>query len=332
MPHKTTMKERGLVAWMVYNRVTPNLLMLFLILGGLFMSTRIKQEVFPEFVLDRISVQVSYPGSSPEDVEQGIVLAIEDAIGGLEGIKEITSTASEGSARVSAELEESADAQKLLQDIKQEVDRIGTFPDDAEDPVISSDSHKHQVLRLNLYGDASEGALREVVEQVKDRLLQTPGISQVEVSGGRDFEVKVQIPQEKLRMYGLTLSQVATIIRQSAVEIPGGKLDTASGEILLRIDNSRDWAREFSRIPIITTTSGTTVFLEDLAVVSEGFADSNTLTTYEQQRSMALLVYRVGKQTPIGVSEATKEAMAYYWDKPASGNKLENHQRQLRCL
>jgi len=303
------MKERGLVAWMVYNRVTPNLLMLFLVLGGIFMSTRIKQEVFPEFVLDRISVQVSYPGSSPEDVEQGIVLAIEDAIGGLEGIKEITSTASEGSARVSAELEEGANAQKLLQDIKQEVDRIGTFPDDAEDPVISSDSHKHQVLRLNLYGDASEGSLREVVEQVKDRLLQAPGITQVEVSGGRDFEVKVKIPQEKLRMYGLTLSRIADIIRQSAVEIPGGKLDTASGEILLRIDNSRDWARDFRRIPIVTTTSGTTVFLEDLAVVSEGFADSNTLTTYEQQRSMALLVYRVGKQTPIGVSESTKEAM-----------------------
>ena len=303
------MKERGLVAWMVHNRVTPNLLMLFLVLGGIFMSTRIKQEVFPEFVLDRISVQVSYPGSSPEDVEQGIVLAIEDAISGLEGIKEITSTASEGSARVSAELEEGANAQKLLQDIKQEVDRIGTFPDDAEDPVISSDSHTHQVLRLNLYGDATEGSLREVVEQVKDRLLQAPGITQVEVSGGRDFEVKVKIHQEKLRMYGLTLSRIADIIRQSAVEIPGGKLDTASGEILLRIDNSRDWARDFRRIPIVTTTSGATVFLEDLAVVSEGFADSNTLTTYEQQRSMALLVYRVGKQTPIGVSESTKEAM-----------------------
>lgn len=166
MPPKTTTKERGLVAWMVYNRVTPNLLMLFLILGGIFMSTKIKQEVFPQFVLDRISIQVSYPGSTPEDVEQGIVLAIEDAIGGLEGIKEITSIASEGSARVSAELEEGANAQKLLQDIKQEVDRIGTFPDDAEDPVISSDSHKHQVLRLNLYGNASEGSLREVVEQV----------------------------------------------------------------------------------------------------------------------------------------------------------------------
>ncbi len=154
----------------------------------------------------------------------------------------------------------------------------------------------------------------------------------MEVSGGRDFEVKVQIPLEKLRMYGLTLSQVATIIRQSAVEIPGGKLDTASGEILLRIDNSRDWAQEFSRIPIITTSKGTTVFLEDLAVVSEGFADSNRLATYEQQRSMALLVYRVGKQTPIGVSDATREAMADITANLPPGISWKITSDRLRCL
>ncbi|MBU1565811.1 MAG: efflux RND transporter permease subunit [Proteobacteria bacterium] len=307
--HKDSSKERGILAWMVGNRVTPNLLMLFLVLGGIFMSTKIKQEVFPEFALDQVSIKVAYPGSSPEEVEQGIVLAIEDAIEGLEGIKKITSTAAEGSASVIAELQEGADAQKLLQEIKQEVDRIATFPGDAENPVISSDSHKHQVLRLNIYGDAAERSLREVVEQVKDRLLQSPGITQVEVSGGRNFEVKVHIPPEKLRMYGLTLSQVATLIRQSATEIPGGKLDTASGEILLRIDNRRDWASEFGRIPIITTSGGTTVFLEDIATVSEGFEDSTRLATYEQHRSMMLLVYRVGNQTPIGVSEATKEAM-----------------------
>ncbi len=302
-------KNRGPLAWMVHNRVTPNLLMLFFILGGMFMSTKIKQEVFPEFELDRITIQVSYPGSSPEEVEQGIVLAIEDAIEGLDDIKEITSTASEGSARVNAELEEGADSQKVLQEIKQEVDRINSFPDDAEDPVISAVSRKRQVLRINLYGDVSEQSLREVTEQVKDRLMQAQGITQVEISGGRDYEVKVEIPLEKLRMYGLTLSEVASIISQSSVEIPGGKLETTGGEILLRIDNRRDWAKEFGRLPIITTSSGTTVYLEDLAQVSEGFEDSTRLATYDQQRSMALLVYRVGKQTPIGVSDSTIQAM-----------------------
>ena len=319
--------RRSPLAWMVHNRVTPNLLMIFFILGGIFMSTRIKQEVFPEFELDRINIQVSYPGSSPEEVEAGYCAGpIEDAIESIEDIKEITSTASEGSASVSVELEEGADMQKVLQDIKQEVDRIGTFPDDAEDPVISAASRKRQVLRINLFGDVPEESLREVVEQTRDRLLQAPGITQVEVSGGRDFEIKVEIPLEKLRMYGLTLSQVAALIGDSAVEIPGGKLDTASGEILLRIANRQDWAKEFGRLPIVTSASGTTVYLEDIAVVREGFEDSSRLATYEQQRSMTLLVYRVGKQTPIGVSGATHRAMAEIGDDLPPRPALENHQ------
>ena len=300
----------GPIDWMVHNRVTPNLLMIFLIAGGLFMSTKIKQEVFPFFELDRVSIVVPYPGSSPTDVEQGIVLAIEDAIEGVDGIKEITSTASEGSAVVSAELFEDADQQTVLQDIEQEVDRITTFPDDAEDPEISLASHRMRVLRVNFFGDVDERSLREVVEKARDRLLQAEGITQVELSGARDFEIIAEIPMENLRMYGLTLGEVATVIRQSAIEVPGGKIDTSGGEILLRVDNRRDWAREFARIPIVTTASGTTVYLEDLAEVKEGFENSNREATYENQRSLTLLVYRVGKQTPISVSEATRQAMA----------------------
>ncbi|WP_163336347.1 efflux RND transporter permease subunit [Desulfopila sp. IMCC35008] len=301
---------RGPIAWMVHNRVTPNLLMIFFLVGGVFMSSKIKQEVFPEFELDRINISVSYPGSSPEEIEKGIILAIEDAIEGIEGIKEISSTASEGSARVLAELREDADSQAVYQDIEQEVTRINTFPDDAEDPTVAIAGRKRQVLRLNIFGDVSENSLREVVEQLRDRLLQSSGITQVDISGGRDFEVSVEIPMEKLRMYGLTLSQVASIIKKSTVEVPGGKIETDGGEILLRVNNRLNWAKEFSRIPIITTSGGTVVYLEDLAVVREGFEDSNREATYEKQRSMTLYVYRVGKQTPISVSEATRKMMA----------------------
>lgn len=309
MLSKLTDNARGPISWMVHNRVTPNLLMIFLILGGLFMSTKIKKEVFPSFELDRVSISVSYPGSSPEEVEQGIVLAIEDAIEGIEGIKEITSTAGEGNGNVNVELMEDANPQTVLQDIEQEVDRISTFPDDAEDAVVTLASHKRQVLRVNFFGNVEERSLREVVEQVRDRLLQKDGITQIEVSGARDYEIIVEIPMEKLRMYGLTLSQVAAIIRQSSVEIPGGKLDTSGGEILLRINNRSDWATEFARIPIVITRSGTTVYLEDIATVKETFESSNREASYERQRSLTLRVYRVGNQTPIGISDATKQAM-----------------------
>ena len=181
-PIASNAEQTGIIAWMVNNRVTPNLLMIMLILGGLFMSTKIKREVFPEFELNTVTISVAYPGSSPEEVEQGIVLAVEEAIRGIDGIKEINATAGEGSAYIRAELRDDADSQKVFQDIQQEVDRITTFPVDAEDPVISLDAIKRQVLRLNLFGDVPERALREVVEQVRDRLLQTKGITQVDLS------------------------------------------------------------------------------------------------------------------------------------------------------
>lgn len=310
MLNKITHRTGGPIEWMVKNRVTPNLLMIFLIAGGLIMSTKIKQEVFPAFELDRVTVWVTYPGASPEEVEQGIILAVEDAIESIDGIEEVVSRANEGSARIDIELLEDVSPQVVLQDIEQDVGRITTFPEDAEDPRVYLVSHQRQVLRLNIFGDESERALREVVDQVRDQLLQSEGITQIEISGSRDFEIIIEVPMEKLRMHGLTLDKVATTIRQTAVEIPGGKIETRGGEILLRVDNRSDWAEEFARIPIVTTMGGTTVYLEDLAEIKEGFEEANREAFYDNQRSMTLRVYRVGNQTPIGISEATHKAMA----------------------
>jgi multidrug efflux pump subunit AcrB len=302
-------KQKGIIPWMVYNRVTPNLLMIVLILGGLFMTTKIKREVFPEFELNKVSINVSYPGSSPEEVEQGIVLAVEEAIRGLDGIKEVNAWANEGSAHIRADLRDDADAQKTFQDIQQEVDRITTFPIDAEDPVITLDARKRQVLRLNLYGDVPERSLRETIEQVRDRLLQTEGITQVDLAGVREYEIDVAVPLENLRKYNLTLAEIARIIDEASIEIPGGKLETAAGEVLLRVKDRRSWASEFARIPIVTTEEGATIHLEDIAEVSESFEDATRFATFNRKPSMQLLVYRVGDETPIGVSDATRKAM-----------------------
>jgi len=303
-------QDRGAISWMVHNRVTPNLLMIIFMIGGFLMSSHIKREVFPAFELDNVSITVSYPGASPEEVEQGIVLATEEAIRAIDGIKEINSTASEGSARIVAELEEDADAQKVFQDIQQEIDRINTLPEDAEEPVVSLDVIKRQVLRINIFGDVPERSLLEIVEQVRDRLLQNPGITQVDIRGARDYEIEVAVPLENLRAYNLTLNQVASLIANASQEIPGGKLETKGGEVLLRVQDRRNWAREFARIPVITTAQGTIVHLEDIAVVKESFEDTTRIATFNAKPSIELLVYRVGKQTPIGVSEAARAAMA----------------------
>ena len=298
------------IAWMVRSRVTPNILMLVLLIGGLVVALGIKQEVFPEFDEDTVTIRVPYPGASPEEVEQGIILVTEEAIRGLEGVKEVTSIAREGSGSVAVELLEGADRQKAYQDIQQEVDRIDTYPDDAEEPEVTLNVHKRDVLEVHLYGNVDESVLREAVEHVRDRLLQQEGITQIELEGARDYEIHIEISQEMLRRFNLTLDDVAAKVASTAVEIPGGKIDTSGGEVLLRFKERRDWARQFKQIPIVADDSGTLVRLEDIAKVYEGFEDTDNESSFNGMRDIGLEIFRIGDQTPIGVSEAVHKAMA----------------------
>ncbi len=301
--------EHGIIAWLVRHRVAPNLLMLMLIVGGLLMSREIKQEVFPEFELDMVVVSVVYPDSSPEEVERGIVLAVESAIRGVDGISEINATASEGSARLLISLEEGIDRQKALDDVIQEVDAIDTFPEDAEDPKVVLASRRRQVLYVNLYGDVTDSALRDLGMMVRDRLLLQPGISQIDLQATRDPEIRVEVPLANLRAHGLTLAEVADRIGDLAVEVPGGTVRARSGDILLRVENRQDWAREFADLPILTTESGGVLRLDDIAVVRDTLEESDRFQIVNGKPGVALAVYRIGDQTPIGVSEAVRAAM-----------------------
>ena len=306
----TRVAERGPMAWMARHGVAPNLLMIVLLVGGFLMARLIKQEVFPDFDLDIVQIRVPYPGASPEEVERGIVLVVEEAVRGIDGVKEVSATAREGIGVVTAELFDGADKQQVYQEIQQEVDRVTTFPEDAEQPEVATVSHWRQVLTVEVHGDVGEWALRDVVEQVRNRLLLDPDITQVELHGVRSYEVHAEVPQENLRAYGLTLDGIARKIRATAVELPGGKVETRGGEILLRMTERREWAKEFARIPIVTTSDGTVLGLDDIARVRDTFADTDSLGTYNGARAMGISVYRVGEQTPIQVADAVRRAMA----------------------
>ena len=305
-----TDKEHGPIAWMVKSHVTPNLLMVVLLVGGLLTSMQVKQEVFPEFDTDIVSIKVPYPGASPEEVEKGIVLAIEEAVRGLDGVEEIKATASEGMALVQAELLTNTDNQRVYQDIKQEVDRITTLPEDAEQPQVMLEMRRRPVLDAILYGQASERVLREMAEQVRDRLLQDEQITQVDLFPDRQYQVGVEISQENLRAYNLTLEDVASRIRQAALELPGGSVKTQAGEVLIRMTERRDYARQFARLPIITASDGSQLLLEDIASVADTFEETDQIQIFNGQPSVTLEVYRVGDQTPMGVSDAVKKSLA----------------------
>ncbi|MBA3012222.1 MAG: efflux RND transporter permease subunit [Desulfobacula sp.] len=323
IPKQDSLMLRGPVAWMAGNSVAANLIMAVLLIGGLMMGFNIKQEVFPEFSLDMVNITVAYPGASPEEVENGIILAIEEAVQDLEGIDEIIASANEGSASIAIEAIEGTDINRLWQEVKSEVDRITTFPDEAEDPQITIAARKREVLSIVLYGDASETTIRALADQIRDELLLDKGITQVEFQGVRDREIQVEISQQTLRRYNMTLQDVGLAISRASVELGGGSIKTQGGDILLRIKDRKDFARQYARIPIISLEDGSSVLLEQMATLVEGFEETDNWASFNGKRSVILEVYRVGDQTPTQVAAAGKAVVKRINDSLPQGVSLE---------
>ncbi len=296
--------KQGAIGWMAHNPVAANLIMVVCLVGGFLMLGKITQEVFPSTEVDIVRVGVSYPGASPEEVEQGIILVIEEAVRGIDGVHEFSSTATEGRGSVNVELLEGQDLQKLADDVKSEIDRIGTFPVDAEEPEVSILSRRRNVIDLILFGDADESSLHELGELVRDQLLSDPDITQVELEGVRPLEISIEIPQENLRRYNLTLGDVAMRLRDASMDLPGGSIKTSSGEILLRVKERRDYGRQFAQIPVINTPDGTQVRLEDIASIDDSYEESDSYATFDGKPAIFLDVYRIGSQTPTQVADA----------------------------
>lgn len=301
---------RGSVSWMARNPVAANLLMVLLLVGGFAFSLNIKQEVFPEFTTERVSIAVPYPGASPEEIEKGILLSIENAVRGLDGVKEVVSLANEGSGSVTIELLTSADPPKSLQDIKNAIDRIVSFPELAERPVINLVETRSQVLSVVIYGDLEEGVLRALGERTREDLLRRPDITLAELGAARSLEIAVEIPQAKLRTYNLTLDQVARIVRATALELPAGAVRTDGGEILLRTQERRDYAIEYGDIPITMTPEGSLVRLGDIADIRDTFEDVDQEALYNGKPSLRVEVFRVGSETPQSVSDSVRAYLA----------------------
>jgi multidrug efflux pump subunit AcrB len=313
---------------MAGHSVAANLIMLMCLVGGFIALMNVKQEVFPDIEPDLVLVSVSYPGASPEEVERGVILAVEEAVQGLDGVDEVTSVAKEGSGTVTVETLLGADVEKLKDEVQNEVDRIRTFPDDAEEPEIRVASHSREVLALVLYGDVDLRVLHELAERARDNLIQNRNITQVEVEGVPSLEIGVEISQENLRRYGLTLADVAARIGRESVERPGGGLKTKSGEILVRVTERRDFGRQFARLPIITTPDGSQVLLGDIASIHDGFEDSDRYMRFNGKPAVSLEVYRVGNQTPVQVAEAVREEMdAIRADLPPGVHAAIHHDR-----
>ena len=243
----------GIVQWFVRNGVAANLLVIFIMLAGLMSIGSIKREVFPEVDSGMISVDVQYLGAAPEEVEEGVCIRIEEAIQGLEGIKQIISTAREGTGSVMVKLLPNADATKALDEIKTRVDAIDTFPEEAEKPVIQEIMIRKQVINVAIAGPLDEVSMKRFGEQVRDELVSLPNITQVELGNVRPYEVSIEVSEQSMRQYGLSFDEVASAVRRSSLDLPGGAVKTEGGEILLRTKGQAYEGEQFGDILIRTT-------------------------------------------------------------------------------
>ncbi|HUW62457.1 MAG TPA: efflux RND transporter permease subunit [Candidatus Bathyarchaeia archaeon] len=310
---------KGPIAWMAEHRVAANLVMMACLVGGLLALYGIKQEVYPDVMPDTVSVTVAYPGASPEEVESGILLAIEESIRNLDGIDEMISVAREGGGMVTVELLVGTNIYRLAQEIKSEVDRIVTFPEEIERPEVRIDQHRHEVLELVIYGEAKDTSLYQLGENLRDFLLQSPDITQVDLEGAPPLEIGIEIPQRELRRYGITLEEVAVRLAGASMDIPAGGLKTDSGEVLVRLKERREYGRQFAQLPVVSTEQGGHVLLRDIATIDDGFADTDRYSRYNGKPCVVLEVYRIGAETPIQVANAAKKKLEEFKPRLAPG-------------
>ncbi len=296
----------ALIEWFARNHVAANLLMLVLIAGGLWSALTIKKESQPRIDPNMITVSVPFPGASPEDVEEGVLVKIEEAIQDVEGIDKITATGREGSASVTIEVVQGYDVQAVMDEVKMRVEGISTFPELTETPIISRTRWTQEVMWISVFGDADEHVLKDYAQQVRDEIVTLPGVTRADVIGARNDEITIEISESTLREYNLTLDQVAQAVRFASLDLPAGNIRTASGDIQVRTKGQAYQGREFEDIVIRTNADGTRLRVRDIAKVVDGFEDRDHYTLHNGKPAIAIRILSVGDQSELKIAETVR--------------------------
>lgn len=304
---------KSIVRWAINNSPAMNILMIAVLgLGGLA-GMMLKREVFPRFELEIILVTVPYPGASPDEVENGICLKIEEAIRSVDGIKKITSVAAEGAGNVVIEVAtDGPPVSKVLNDVESEVDQIPSFPDLAERVEIKQLTLRAPAIKVGVVGPDvntidAELQLREITENVRDELLQIKEVSLADIQPEKQYQIDIEVPEKVLREYGLTLSTVATRIRQQNLELPGGKVKSESGEFNIRAKNKENIGERIAKIPIVTNETGVALTVDDIGRVKDEFADQTAISRINGKPGLAISIEASEREDLLAMTDAVRK-------------------------
>jgi multidrug efflux pump subunit AcrB len=306
MKKRNVSTQTGIIAWFASNHVAANLLMWFIIVAGLISAVTIRKQTTPEFELNWIQVQVPYLGAAPQEVEEGVVIKVEEAVQDIPGITEIRSRAREGNGSITIEVSQEADINEVLTEVKTRVDAISTFPGLAEKPVIYKVEPDTPVIFVAIHGSVDAYSRKLIAQEIRNELLAMPEISQIDFYGDRAFEISIEVSEHILRQYGLTMSEVSQAIRNSSIDLPGGTIKAAGGDILLRTEGQVYTGREYAALVLRTYPDGTRLTLGDIAEINDGFVESESFGRLDGRPSVTLNVLANGQQNELKTAAAVK--------------------------
>ncbi len=319
---------RSVLRWAVLNSPAMNTFMIATLIVGGFSLWSLRREVFPEFDLEIVLVTVAYPGASPAEVEEGICQKVEESVRSVNGIKKITGVAQEGAGNVVIELEASVpDVQRVLNEIRSEVDRIPSFPDLAEDPEVKQITLREAAIHVGLIGPQNDAPdaelqLRRIAEDIRDDLLLLPTVSQANLVGVPDYQIDIEISEDTLRKHGLTLQQVAQIVRRQNVELPGGTLKSDSQEVLLRGKSKQLIGERIAELPLVTQPNGVVLTVGDLGVVRDEFTDAASVNEVDGRPAVVISIDRTQKEDLLKMVREVKSRVATLQEELPFGYEL----------
>ena len=314
----------NLIAWFTRNHVAANLLMILILGAGFFtLKYRVNVEVFPDVTIDVININIALPGASPEEAEESLAIPIEEAILDIEGIDKITSRSTEGSSTISVEVDAKYDQYRLKDEIKNRVDALNTLPASAEKPIISQPTSSREVISVMISGELTEKELRLLGEQTRARLLDEANITQVTLESVRPYEISIEVSEQTLRQYNLTMDEIAAAINANSVDLSGGSIKTPSGEILLRSKGQAYVGSEYANIMIRSHADGTRLILKDIATIKDGFEETPIITRFNGKPAVIIEVYRVGAQSAITIADTVKAFIVEQQALMPAGVKLD---------
>jgi len=297
---------KNIIRWFIANTVAANLLMVFILIAGFFTLSRLRMEVFPDIAIPIINVSVIYPGASPEDIEESICVKVEEQVQGVNGLKRITSSSNEGYGSINIEVENGYDIDEVKDEVKSQIDAITSFPDGAEKPTIRSFEGQPEVITIAVHGEVDEVSLLSIAEKIRDEVNDLPKITQTRL-GKKPREISIEVSENTLQKYGLSFDYIASRIRSSSMDVPGGAIETYDGEILIRSKGQAYTGDDFGLIPVLSLSDGSTLLLRDIANIIDGFQDVEYDIKFNSEPAKLIRVYRTGDQNALDIADAVHE-------------------------